>query len=256
MAIIDRFRLDGQVAVVTAGSKGIGRGIALALADAGADVVIAARGRVSIDETVAAIAASGRRALGIVADATDPASVKQVADAALAAFGGIDIWVNNAGGQPDGQTRPFIETGADNFHAQVDLNLTSVWAGTVAAASCLSDGGSIVNISSVASRRGLHVNYGLYAALKAAVGSLTTTLAAELAPRIRVNAVAPSAIPTDTFRETMGVTQETQDSLLPRMGIPLGRWGTPEDIGAAVVYLCSPAGAFVTGECLYVTGGM
>lgn len=256
MSIIDRFRLDGMIAVVTAGSKGIGRGIVLTLADAGADIVVTARGQASIDETVAAVEALGRRAIGVVADATDPDAVQRVADAAIAAFGRIDIWVNNAGGQPDLKTRPFVEVGAENFRAQVDLNLTSVWAGTIAAAKTLSDGGSIINISSVASRRGLHMNYALYAALKAAIGNLTTSLAAELAPRIRVNAVAPSAVPTETFHETMGVTAETRDSLLPHMGIPLNRWGTAEDIGAAVVYLASPAGSFVTGESLYVTGGM
>lgn len=256
MGVLDRFRLDGKVAVVTAGSKGIGRGIALALAEAGADILITARGRAALDESCAAIEALGRRAVGLVADATDAEAMRQVAEKVMAAFGHVDIWVNNAGGQPDGKVRPFLDVDAENFTAQVDLNLASVWAGTRAAAPLLSEGGSIITISSVASRRGLHANYALYAALKSAIVSLTTSLAAELAPRLRVNAVAPSAIPTATFRETMGVTEDTQDSLLPHMGIPLGRWGTPEDVGAAVVYLASPAGAFVTGECLYVTGGM
>lgn len=145
------------------------------------------------------IAATGRRAIALAADATDPCSVGRVAQAALTQFGRVDIWVNHAGGQPDGQTRAIIDLDEANFRAQVDLNFGSVWASSVAAARIRGDGGSIVNIGSIAARRGRHAHYGLSAALKAAAGSLTTTLAAELAPRIRVDAVAPSAITTERF---------------------------------------------------------
>lgn len=256
MAVLDLFRLDGGAAFITGGSRGIGLGVALALAEAGCDIALMARQRASLDDAVAQIEARGRKALAIVGDAGDPAAVARAAKEAAQAFGSLSIWVNNVGGQPDMQQRPFLEVNEENFRASVDLNITSVWAGIVAAAACLRDGGSIINISSLAALRGNRSGHALYAASKAAVSSLTSSLAYELGPRLRVNAVAPGPVLTETFYETMQVDEKKAKEMEPNMGIPVGRLGQPEDIGAAVVFLASPAAAWISGETLFVTGGL
>ena len=256
MAILDRFRLDGQVAVVTGAGKGIGRAIAIALAEAGADVALASRTQSDLDSVAGEIRAFGRRALPLATDATDAAALDRLADETLARLGSLTIWVNNAGGIPDGKPRYLTRTPEANFDAQIALNLKAVWMGATVAARHMGDaGGAIINISSRAAY-GPQVKNGPYGAAKAAVNSLTATLAVELAPGIRVNAVAPGPVPTENFDECMGTdTQEKRDKLLEMIGIPLGRYGTPEDIAAAVVFMASPAAAWVTGQCLYVTGG-
>jgi len=142
------------------------------------------------------------------------------------------------------------------YRVRIALNLKGVWLGaTIAARAMSADGGAIINISS-RSAYGPQVKNGPYGAAKAAVNSLTTTLAVEVAPKIRVNAVAPGPIPTENFDDCMGTdTEEKRAKLLEMIGIPLGRYGEPEDIAAAVVYLASPASSWVTGQCLYVAGG-
>lgn len=256
MGILDKFRLDGQVAVVTGAGKGIGRAIALGLAEAGADVVLAARTQADLDEVAVAIRKLGRRALPLATDATSHAALEALAAATVAEFGKLTIWVNNAGGIPDGTPRYLTRTTEDNFDAQIALNLKAVWVGaTVAARHMAAGGGSIVNISS-RSAYGAQVKNGPYGAAKAAVNSLTATLAAELAPRIRVNAIAPGPIPTENFDDCMGTdTAEKREALLKAIAIPLARYGDPEDIAAAVVFMASAASSWVTGQCLYVTGG-
>ncbi|KPF64650.1 SDR family NAD(P)-dependent oxidoreductase [Porphyrobacter sp. AAP60] len=256
MAILDRFRLDGEVAVVTGAGKGIGRAIAIALAEAGADVALAARTQADLDGVAQEIEALGRRALPLATDATDGAALEQLAQATIAAFGKLTIWVNNAGGIPDATPRYLTRTPEENFDAQIALNLKAVWMGSSVAARHMADaGGAIVNISS-RSAFGPQVKNGPYGAAKAAVNSLTTTLAVEVAPKIRVNAVAPGPVPTENFDECMGTdTDEKREKLLGMIGIPLGRYGAPEDIAAAVVFMASPAASWITGQCLYVTGG-
>ncbi len=256
MGILDKFRLDGQVAVVTGAGKGIGRAIALGLAEAGADVAVASRTQADLDAVAAEIRALGRRALPLVTDATDAAALERLAAETVRQLGKLTIWVNNAGGIPDGTPRYLTRTPEDNFDAQIALNLKGVWLGaTIAARAMSADGGAIINISS-RSAYGPQVKNGPYGAAKAAVNSLTTTLAVEVAPKIRVNAVAPGPIPTENFDDCMGTdTEEKRAKLLEMIGIPLGRYGEPEDIAAAVVYLASPASSWVTGQCLYVTGG-
>lgn len=255
MPILDQFSLAGHKAVVTGAGKGIGRGIALCLAEAGADVVVAARTRSQVDAVAQEIGARGRKGVGIVADVTDARQVFELAEAAQRELGGLTIWVNNAGGQPDNKQRSFVDVWEQNFHDQLDLNVKSVWAGVVEASKRMAAGGSIINISSVAARDGIHSGHALYAAGKAAVNNLTGTLAAELGPRIRVNAVAPGPVLTETFYDTMEVDHEGAMALLPMMGMPANRYGSPEDIGAAVVFLASPAASWITGQCLYVSGG-
>lgn len=256
MGILDKFRLDGQVAVVTGAGKGIGRAIALGLAEAGADVAVASRTQADLDAVAAEVRALGRQALPLVTDATDAAALERLAAETVRQLGKLTIWVNNAGGIPDGTPRYLTRTSEDNFDAQIALNLKGVWLGaTIAARAMSADGGAIINISS-RSAYGPQVKNGPYGAAKAAVNSLTTTLAVEVAPKIRVNAVAPGPIPTENFDDCMGTdTEEKRAKLLEMIGIPLGRYGEPEDIAAAVVYLASPASSWVTGQCLYVTGG-
>jgi 7-alpha-hydroxysteroid dehydrogenase len=256
VTVLDRFRLDGAVAVVTGAGKGIGRGIAIGLAEAGADVALASRTQADLDSVAGEIRAIGRRALPLATDATDADALELLAQRTVEELGGLSIWVNNAGGIPDATPRYLTRTSEEHFDAQMTLNLKAVWIGASVAARHMGDaGGAIVNISS-RSAYGPSIKNGPYGAAKAAVNSLTATLSVELAPAIRVNAVAPGPIPTENFDDCMKTdTPEKRDALLKAIGIPLGRYGEPEDIAAAVVYLASPASAWVTGQCLYVTGG-
>ncbi len=256
MGILDSFRLDGEVAVVTGAGKGIGRAIAIGLAQAGADVAIASRTQSDLDAVAEEIRALGRRALPLATDATDMNALEQLAQRTVAELGKLTIWVNNAGGIPDGTPRYLTRTSEENFDAQIDLNLKAVWMGATVAAKVMNEGGgSIVNISS-RSAFGPQVKNGPYGAAKAAVNSLTTTMAWEVAPNVRVNAVAPGPVPTENFDDCMGTdTDEKREQLLKHIGIPMQRYGKPEDIAAAVVYMASPAASWVTGQCLYVTGG-
>lgn len=252
--ILDDFSLAGRKAVVTGGGKGIGRGIALCLAEAGADVMVSSRTQADIDSVAAELAATGRTAGAHACDVTEPEAMAGLAAAAVDALGGVDIWVNNAGGLPDGTARYLTRTEPEQWHAQIDLNLTAVWSGAVAAAAVMGDGGSIVNISSGAARGGQLKN-GPYGASKAAVNSLTQTLSLELAPNVRVNAVSPGPVPTENFIESTGYAGERKAMIDKQMRIPLGRIGSERDIGAAVVFLASPAASWITGQVLLVNGG-
>lgn len=254
MSILDMFRLDGQKAVVTGAGKGIGRGIAIGLAEAGADVVIAARTQADIQEVLAEVRARGRAAHAVAIDVTCPGEQERLAAEAQERLGGLTIWVNNAGGLPDATPRLLLETPEESWDAQIDLNLKAVWAGAAAAARRMREGGAIINISS-GSSVGPRVRNGPYSAAKAAVNSLTATLAYELAPRIRVNAVAPGPILTPNFIHSAKVTPDNRDQILKQIGVPMGRWGQPMDVAAAVVYLASPAAQWVMGQVFFVTGG-
>jgi 7-alpha-hydroxysteroid dehydrogenase len=254
--VLDQFRLDGQVAVITGGGKGIGRGIALCLAQAGADVAVAARNVEELEAVAEEVRAAGRQAAAIPTDVLEVGQIDALARETEERLGRPSIWVSNAGGLPDATPRYLTRTNESEWDAQLDLNLKSVWSGAVAAARAMGEeGGVIINVSS-RSAFGPQSKNGPYAASKAAVNSLTETLSVELAPRIRVNAVAPGPVPTQNFLESTGVREDQLDGTQKAIGIPLGRLGTPEDIGAAVVFLASPAASWVTGQCLYVTGGM
>ncbi len=247
----DPYRLDGKLAVVTGAGKGIGRGIALCLASAGADVVISSRTRADLDTLADEITALGRKAYCVAADVTQAEQLEAIAAQGQDA-GGIDIWVNNAGGLPDATPRYLTRTPLEKWDEQMNLNLRAVFAACQTAAGAM-DKGAIINISSRAAM-GASLKNGPYAASKAAVNNLTQTFAQELAPNIRVNAVAPGPIPTENFNASTNFPEDQPLEKLLR--VPLARLGTPEDIGNAVVFMASDASSWITGQCLYVTGGL
>lgn len=251
--ILDLFGLYGQVAVVTGAGRGIGRGIAIALAEAGADIVACSRSAAELGDLVKSVRDLGRRCEPCVVDVIADGGFEAIAETVTRNFGRLDIWVNNAGGLPDATPRYLTRTAPANWDAIIDLNLKAVWTGTTTAARLI-ERGAIINLSSRAAMGG-HVKNGPYSAAKAAVNSLTQTFALELAPRIRVNALAPGPVTTRNLLESVGVTAENTDDVLGMFKIPLGRMGTPQDIGAAAVFLASPASNWITGQCLYVTGG-
>jgi NAD(P)-dependent dehydrogenase (short-subunit alcohol dehydrogenase family) len=249
---MEAFDLSGRVAVVTGGGQGIGEGIAKNLAKAGASVVVAARHSDRIERVADEIVAAGGQALAVTTDVTDRAALVALADAAVDTFGGLHVWVNNAGGSTI--RTPLKELSEDDWDACLRLNLTSVWRASIIAAERMTDGGSIINISSPAGDRGVPGS-GHYAAAKAGVNSLTKTLSLELAPSVRVNGISPGYVPT----EVMMIALDTDEGQLEQMAekrIPLKRLGTPDDKGSTAVYLASAAGSWMTGQTLIVAGGL
>jgi len=255
LPLMDRFRLDDQVALVTGSGRGIGRRIATGLAEAGADVVVTARRQADIDGVAADIRSLGRRAIAVPGDITDDAFVASIVETAVTEMGGLDILVSNVGGSDNPVQRPVTEVPDEQWEHLFDKNLRSVFAGARAAAQVLNDGGSIINLSSVAADKAAP-NNAAYAAAKAGVTSLTMSLSSELAPRqIRVNAIAPGPVPTDVFMDFFNATEEDLPRIATDMKIPLGRLGSPDDMAAAAVFLASPASSWITGQILHVNGG-
>ncbi len=250
MGLREAFDMTDRVAVVTGSGQGIGRGIAWGLADFGCDVVLNARRKDDLDETAEGVRQRGRRALIAAGDIRDFS--EEIGRRTTEEFGRLDIWVNNVGGSDDHQTRPLVETPDDTFRAQLELNLTSAFQGCKAAAHYMGDSGSIVNISSGAGTRGAPMT-GPYGAAKAGMNNMSQTLALELAPRIRVNTVAPGPVLTEAFKTTLASNPRKIDEIVA--SVPLGRAGTPDDIAGAVVYLASDAAAWVTGQLILVAGG-
>jgi len=244
--------LRDQVAIVTGASRGLGRGIALVLAEKGADVVVNCRTAKEAAEDVAAgIAKLGRRALVVQADVGTPDGVKRLFDAALAEFGRLDILVNNAG---TSQPKDVFEVTPDDWDWMIRTNLTSCFLCSKAAMEIMAPQkrGRIVNISSVVGHQGALFGHLHYAATKSGMFGVTTTLARTAAPLgITVNAVAPGCIETELLHQTLG--EERIDEMRSR--IPLGL-GTVRDVGLAVAYLCGEGGRYVTGTTLDVNGGL
>jgi len=250
-SILDRFRLDGQVAIVTGSGRGIGQGCALAFADAGADVVVSARSVAQIEETATAVRARGRRAIAVPCDVLEPAQRKQLLDAALDEFGRVDILVNNAGGWPP---KPTLATSEKEFEACFRFNVTTAFEMTrlvVPQIVKTAGKGAVVNISSVAGR--LHsAGFAAYGTAKAALSFLTEQLAQDFAPKVRVNAIAVGSIRTDALGT---ILNDKVEKMMVDM-TPMARLGEVEDIAACALYLASPAASFVTGEIYGCNGGL
>lgn len=253
MNVSELFDLSSDVAVVTGAGRGIGEGIARTLASAGAAVVVAARRTNEIEKVAETIRGEGGRAIAVTTDVTDDDSVEALARAAVDEFGSLDVWVNNAGGSPI--QSPLTKLPREEWDATLRLNLTAVWSCSVIAARHMGEGGRILNISSKAAV-GPIPGSGHYAAAKAGVNSLTATFAAELGPRIRVNCIMPGAVPTEIMMKALRLGDDDLPALEKNLRLPAGRLGTPEDLGAAALYLCSPASSWVTGEVISIAGGM
>lgn len=249
--ILNRFSLSGHVAVVTGAGRGIGAGIATDFARAGASVVLAARRTHEIEEVAARICDAGGQAIAVTTDVTDDEAVENLARQAIAHFGKLTVWVNNAGGSP--MRMPLRDLPREEWHRTIALNLTATYVGCVTAARHM-EKGSIINITSGAGT-GPVPGSAHYGAAKAGTNSLTWTLSAEFAPNIRVNAVAPGAIPTEVMLKAIGKDETQLDEILEAWNIPLGRLGTPEDISSACIYLASDAASWMSGEIIRVGGG-
>ncbi|WP_337824437.1 SDR family NAD(P)-dependent oxidoreductase [Amycolatopsis sp. A1MSW2902] len=251
MSVLDLFRLDGKVAVVTGASSGLGAGFALALADAGADLVLAARRTELLDRTRAAVAERGRRALAVATDVRDPRQCDRLVEAALAEFGQVDVLVNNAG---IGTAVPALREEPDEFRKVIDVNLNGAYWMAQACGRAMGPGSSIVNVASVLGLIKSYVPQAAYAASKAGLIGLTRDLAQQWSGRkgIRVNALAPGYFQSEMTAE---VPSEGLAEFI-RSTSPLARMGEQHELDAAMLFLASPASGYVTGTTLAVDGGM
>ncbi|HZA19551.1 MAG TPA: 3-oxoacyl-ACP reductase family protein [Actinomycetota bacterium] len=246
------FSLEGKVSVVTGASRGIGRAIALGLADAGSNVAVAARTESDLETLVKEIEGLGRKALSVPTDVLDRTAIETLLDRSIDELGGLDVLVNNAGG-----TRfvaPITTLRPEGWDKVIDLNLNAVFHATQLAAQRMIDrgGGSIIQISSVAGVQGAE-GLSFYSAAKAGVRLMTQAVARELASSgVRLNSIAPGWIATDlnaNMWSDEGIRQSMEDM------IPMGRFGRAEEIVGPAVFLASDAASFVTGATLVVDGG-
>jgi len=250
--ILDRFRLDDQVAVVTGAGRGLGAAIAVACAEAGADIVISSRTTSQLDEVAAQIRATGRHCHVVTADLSDPEATAALAGEAISAFGRLDIVVNNVGGTlPNTLLTTSVRDLTDAFR----FNVATAHALVIAAAPLMLEtagGGSVINISSTMGHLAAR-GFAAYGSTKAALLHYTRLAALDLCPRIRVNAIAPGSIQTSAL-EVVASNAELREPM--EKATPLRRLGDPADIAAAAVYLASPAASFLTGKTLEVDGGL
>ncbi|PCR90894.1 SDR family NAD(P)-dependent oxidoreductase [Natrinema ejinorense] len=249
----DLFDLDGRVAVVTGGGRGIGRAIAIELANAGAAVVPSARSTDEIEAVAGEIRESGGDAVAVSADVTDSADVNDVIDRAAAEFGGVDVVVNNAGFNPDDALGRPEEVDTESLDRVLDVNLNGAYEVTHAAAAHLleSDGGSVINVASVGGLVGLPRQHP-YVASKHGLVGLTKSMSLDWAPDVRVNAVAPGYVSTELTAD-LEENDRLRQSIVDRT--PLDRFAEPSEIAGPVVFLASEAAGYVTGSVLAADGG-
>jgi NAD(P)-dependent dehydrogenase (short-subunit alcohol dehydrogenase family) len=249
------FDLSQRTVVVTGGGRGIGRGIALAMATAGARIVVAGRNVAHLDSTVQEIQDAGAEALAIPTDVTVSESLDALVAKTQDAFGYIDCWVNNAGSASPGDVGPLLDLEEDQWDRVLDLNLKATFFACQAAARAMDRGGSIINISS---RSGTFPNprTGQYGAAKAALDNLTATMSVEWGHRgIRVNAIAPGMVLTETNQAAGGSLSTPGRRGRQIDTVPLGRLGEVADVGGLAVFLASDAATWISGQVIQVNGG-
>jgi NAD(P)-dependent dehydrogenase (short-subunit alcohol dehydrogenase family) len=250
MTLLDRFRLDGKVAIVTGASSGLGVAFAQGLAEVGADVVVCARRVERLQDTAALVEAHGRRCLTVGADVSQPEDCQRVVNEAVHEFGRVDVLVNNAG---VGTAVPATREAPEDFRRVIDINLCGSYWMAQACGRAMKDGGSIVNIGSVLGSTTAGLPQAAYASSKAAIIGLTRDLAQQWTgrKRIRVNALAPGFFQSE-------MTEQYPPGYLDQMmwRVPTGRAGEATELVAALVFLASEAASYVTGVVVPVDGGL
>ncbi|WP_020107079.1 SDR family NAD(P)-dependent oxidoreductase [Nocardia sp. 348MFTsu5.1] len=250
MSVLDRFRIDDKVVIVTGASSGLGVAFAKGFAEAGARVVLAARRADKLEQTAKLVESVGGTALAVATDISDHTQVNALVDAAMAEFGQVDVLINNAG---VGTAFPATRETPEQFQSVIDINLNGSYWAAQACGRVMTPGSSIINISSILGITTAGLPQAAYSASKAAVSGLTRDLAQQWGSRkgIRVNAIAPGFFEsemTDSYHDGY------LESMAPRL--ILGRTGDPEELAATAIWLASPAGGYVTGQTIVVDGGV
>ena len=249
MSVLDKFRLDDKVVIVTGASSGLGVAFAQGCAEAGADIVLAARRADRLEATAELVRATGRRAVTVATDVAEPEQCTAMVEAALAEFGRVDVLINNAG---IGTAHPATRETPEQFRSVIDVNLNGSYWAAQACGRVMEPGSSIVNIASVLGITTAGLPQAAYSASKAALLGLTRDLAQQWGSRkgIRVNGIAPGYFSTEmTEQYAPGYLDSLQSRLV------LGRMGDPAELAATLVWLVSDAGGYVTGQTIVVDGG-
>jgi NAD(P)-dependent dehydrogenase (short-subunit alcohol dehydrogenase family) len=247
------FDLTGKVALVVGGHGGLGKAIALAMADAGADVAVASRNLEALRATVKEIESKRRKSLAVSVDVVDGRQVERMVEEVLKALPGIDILVNAAG---LAIRKPADSFPIDDWQRVMDVNTKGTWLCCQAVGRVMikQHSGKIINVSSVRGRYGLPAGYAAYCASKGAVDTLTRTLACEWAKHnVLVNAIAPTVVETELTKDLLA---DVEYAKTMKARIPMGRWATTEDIVGPAIFFASDASNFVTGQILYIDGGV
>jgi gluconate 5-dehydrogenase len=256
MTVLDRFRLSGKRLFITGGSRGLGRSMALACADAGADCILVGRDKGSLEQTAGEVRALGRQAFTHVADVSQSEECEAACQRALAELGPIDILINNVGGRR--QNIPTADMPLEMWRHLIDLNLTSVFLCTKLIGGAMVErgkGGRVINIASInALVAGRKIAGRHYETAKAAVVQFTRATAADWAPHgVTVNAILPGGFMTEANQRWKQIHPEVIETFLQQ--IPMGRYGEPDELGPLAVYLASDASAYMTGASLVIDGG-